>query len=136
MSDKKSKYAPQKDQASAVESLKRQEHASDLLISGLSSRKVNKALQAAYNIKHAQAQVYVNRALAQFVIDNPQDRNQLRARYTEMLLDLYDKSYIQGHYKVCREITDSLAKMGLLNSETEEPKSNITLNYNLIKKED
>lgn len=119
----------QKIQASAIESLKRERRAQDLLVQGLTSRQVNFTLQKEFNIKFGQAKVYISKAEKAFIEENPENRQLLRAKYSAMLLDLYNKSYGQEHFKVCREIIESLAKMSGLFEQEKQVNSNITIQY-------
>lgn len=107
--------------------------ASDLLLTGLSSMKVNNILQAEFNIGYQQCKAYICQAEAEFFEENPVDKQKLRSKLQSMYFDLYQKSYNQEHYKVCREILDSVAKMGGLHNP-EETVSNaaVILNYSPI----
>lgn len=125
---------PQRIQASALESLKRQRRAQELLIQGFTSFQVNETLQAEFKIGRQQAKKYIQKAEKAFIEDNPEDRKALKAKITNMYMDLYQKSYIQQYHRTCREILDSLCKIGGLLEPNQESSAPITINYNLMDK--
>lgn len=128
----------QKIQASSVESAKRTQLAIDLLLTGLSSQKVNNHLQAEYNLSYEGARVYINKAIATFEQENVQDKAKLRSKLHNMYMDLYNRSHTKEHYKTCKDILDSVAKMGGLHNAEETPNNTqpIQINFQPIAKKD
>lgn len=123
-------------QASAIESKLRTEFATNLFLQGYTNGQVNSALQKQYGLSYAGARVYTDKAIDNFIEDNPTDKKKLRAKYTSMLLDLYKKSYSNEHYKTCREILETAAKFGMLFTEdNSDKKSDLNITYNVIKKD-
>lgn len=125
-----------KDQASKLEAARRVRRASDLLLTGLSSRKVNNILQSEFGIGYEQCKDYIAQAEKEFFEENPVDKQKLRSKVQSMYFDLYNKSYAQEHYKTCREILDSVVKTGgLLVPDSEIDSQKIQVTYSVIKKE-
>ena len=132
MSDSK-KPKPVKRQATKADAKIRLEFTIDLFLKGYGVGQINKALQNEFKLTYEGARVWTDKAQETFIEDNPADKIKLRAKYTAMLMDLYRKSYANEHFKVCREILETAAKMGGLHNPDEAPtNSNITINYSQI----
>ena len=124
-----------KKQASALESEQRVRRAQELLLTGLTSAQVNNRIQKEFGIKYSQAKVYICKATDLFVIENPQNKTELRSKYTAMMLNLFHRAYGQEHWKTAHSIIESLAKVSHLY-EVDTPDTKIQITYSPIKKEE
>lgn len=84
------------------------------MLIGYSHTQVSKTLQKEFNIASSSAANCIGEANKKFLANRPKNKEQIRAKYTAMLMELYRLSFEKEQYKTCRETIDTLAKIDRL----------------------